>query len=388
MIEENKKAEKTLWVSHFAVDTYSGFVNPIMPFIAAHLGMSLAITTLIIGLSHLCSSMLQPIFGFISDNCRKRFFIFWGMLITSIFIPMIGIAPSIFVLAICLILGSVGNGFFHPQATSFINLFSKPETLTKNMSAFLAAGTIGFAAGPIISSLIHDCFSEKALIYTSLPGLLCAFAIIKFVPKISHIPITTPKIIFKKAIRDIFSSKPMKVLLCFSISKSLTTQSLCILLPFLWKSIGYSASHIGILLSLYLIAGALGTMTSPKLEKRFGTRKVINGSLLSILPLSVIFAITYQSIPLISYLTFIIIGFFSMLSVPINMILAHQVMPDYKSLTSGLIGGFSWGIVGIAMSLVGALAQQIGIINILITVAIFPAVFAYFTKYIPNKIGE
>ena len=74
-----------------------------------------------------------------------------------------------------------------------------------------------------------------------------------------------------------------------------------------------------------------------------------------------------------------------MLSVPINMVLAHQIMPEYKSLISGFIGGFSWGIVGLSMSLSGILAENFGIINVLIAVSILPTIFSVFVKYIPEK---
>ena len=74
-----------------------------------------------------------------------------------------------------------------------------------------------------------------------------------------------------------------------------------------------------------------------------------------------------------------------MLSVPINMVLAHQVMPQYKSLISGFIGGFSWGVVGLSMSLCGLLAENFGIVNVLIIVAILPALASSLVKYIPEK---
>ena len=44
-------------------------------------------------------------------------------------------------------------------------------------------------------------------------------------------------------------------------------------------------------------------------------------------------------------------------------------MPQYKSLISGFIGGFSWGIVAVAMTFCGFLAQKFGIMNVLIVVS-------------------
>lgn len=72
-MKNTKNAIIWLCLAHLLADVYSGFLNPIMPFIAAKLGFSMAIATIIISISHICSSMLQPIFGFFADNILKRF---------------------------------------------------------------------------------------------------------------------------------------------------------------------------------------------------------------------------------------------------------------------------------------------------------------------------
>ncbi len=385
MEKTNKKALKTLWVGHFAVDSYSGFVNPIMPFLAANLGITLAWSTFILSLSHLCSSFMQPVFGYLSDSWRKRFFMFFGLLLSSIFLPIIGIAHNIYTLTICLIIGSIGNGFFHPQATSFVNLYSSPKELTKNMSIFLALGTLGFSLGPIISSFFIQFFSPQSLAVTSILGIVIALLILVNVPKISDTKREGTKVHLGTAIRDIFSSVPMRVLMTFSVLKSLATQSTSILLPFLWKSMGYGAMKIGVLLFLFLIAGTVGTVASAKLEKIMGTKKVMVMAFCAIFPLTILFALTYKTLPMLSYVVYIAMGFFAMLSVPINMVLAHQVMPQYKSLTSGFIGGFSWGLVALTMTFCGLLAEKFGIINVLLAVSILPASFSVLINKVPER---
>ncbi|MCR4880654.1 MAG: MFS transporter [bacterium] len=385
MENTNKKAVKTLWAGHFTTDVYSGFVNPIMPFLAANLGISIAVSTFILSLAHACSSLMQPIFGFLSDSWRKRFFIFFGLLMSSLFYPMMGKAGSVYVLAICLIIGSIGNGFFHPQATSFINIYSAPKDLSRNMSIFLALGTLGFALGPIVSSGFAQYIGLDKLPFMSVFGIIVAVFILLNVPKISDKTEKVEHVKFFRAIKEIFTNRSMVVLIMFSALKSLATQSNSILMPFLWKMLGYNAFCIGLLLFGFLISGALGTYMSAKLEKLMGTKQVMVMAFCAILPLTVIFALTYKTIPLISICAFIAIGFFAMLSVPINMVLAHQVMPQYKSLISGFIGGFSWGVVAVAMTFCGILAQKFGIMNVLLFVSALPAFLTILVKYVPDR---
>ena len=68
MKTNNKIATNLLALGHFTLDTYSGFLNPIMPFIAAKLGFTMAVATVILSITQICSNMLQPLFGFFADN--------------------------------------------------------------------------------------------------------------------------------------------------------------------------------------------------------------------------------------------------------------------------------------------------------------------------------
>ena len=62
--ETNKKAIWTLSLGHMSIDSYSAFINPIMPFIATKLGIALTLATTLISISHICSSIIQPLFGY------------------------------------------------------------------------------------------------------------------------------------------------------------------------------------------------------------------------------------------------------------------------------------------------------------------------------------
>ena len=66
----NKNKRAILWLSagHFVNDVYTGILNPIMPFIAAKLGITMAMATVVISISNIFSSLLQPIFGVFSGS--------------------------------------------------------------------------------------------------------------------------------------------------------------------------------------------------------------------------------------------------------------------------------------------------------------------------------
>ena len=384
-IKNAKSAVLWLCLAHLACDVYGGFLNPIMPFIAAKLGFSMAVATVIISISHICSSMMQPVFGFFADNILKRFFIFWGVIFASVFIPLTPSAPNIPILLICMILGSLGGSFFHPQAMGFINYFSKTNC-SVNMGIFMSMGSLGFALGPLFAALITQVLGLEMLSYTSIFGVTLALTMFFCVPKLSKLEKKPVHKEFFKSFKEILGCKQMNYLMLIAMMKSLITNSSCILLPFLWKSMEYSPFYIGFALFLFVFAGAVGSFLSSRVEKILGSKPVIYFSMWATFPMMLLFGATYKEHPVFSLLIFFIIGFTTMLAQPIVVVWAQRTLPEYKSIVAGFINGFCWGIVALCMSVLGAVAQKFGIMNVLVLLSIVPAISSYFVKFL--KKGE
>lgn len=384
---ENKKAIRWLVGGHGLVDSYSAFINPIMPFIAAKIGISLAVATLAFSISHLFSSLMQPVFGFFADKWQKRFFIFWGVLMASTFTSMIGLVHNFWQLALCLIIGGIGTSFYHPQATSFILRYSGKNT-AENMSVFLAAGAIGNSVGPIISSSITQFLGLEKLIFASSWGIIFALLVFVCVPKINAVAFVKNKNSFLTTLTDIVKNKKVRVLIMISVLKSLVVASFSILLPFYWKDMGFNAFQIGLAVFLFLTFGALGSYVSTSFERRIGYKNVFYISLIVPFLLTLTFISLIKMMPVLSFILFIATGFVTMLSVSINMVMAQKTMPQYKSMISGFIGGFGWGIVGVSLPLIALIAEHIGIIKSLVIISFIPFALSYFVKFLPDSKDE
>ena len=383
-IQTTKKAIIWLCLAHLFADVYSGFLNPIMPFIASKLGFSMAVATVIISISHICSSMLQPIFGFFADNMLKRFFIFWGLILISLFIPLAPLAPNVPLLLVCMILGSLGGSFFHPQSLGFVNYFSK-ENCSSNMGIFISMGSLGFAFGPLLAALITQMHGLDLISYTSLFGLVLAGLMFVCVPKLSTTQPKPEHKDFVRSFKEILSNRQMNYLMLISMMKSLITNSSCILLPFLWKSMDYSPLYIGFALFLFVFAGAIGSFLSPKAERRYGSKAVVYFSMWATFPMMILFGLIYKSYPALSLAVFFIIGFTTMLAQPVTMVWAQRTLPEYKSIVAGFINGFCWGVVALCMSMLGAVAEKFGIMHVLIVLSILPVFAPYFVRYLEVK---
>src|SRR5574344_288194 len=383
MIYDKDEQKPQIWFcgAHFINDIYTGFLNPIMPFIAEQVKISMPVATIILSCSHIFSSLLQPYFGFFADKMRKRALIFWGLIATSIFISFAPSMKNIFLMVLFIILGSLGSSLFHPQSLGLISKFTKSD-ISKNMGIFIAMGTVGFSTGPLVSSFIAQYFGLEKMPILCILGIFWALLMFKFVPKFSDKPYKPVNINLFQAFKDILSNRKLNILNVIALLKSLITTSCSILLPFLWKSEGYSKFQIGLALFFFLLLGGIASLISPKLEKTIGTANVFYFSMITTFPLMILFMFTYKTMPILSVIIFAIMGFITMFATPITMSLAQNILPQYKSIIGGFINGFSWGIVAIAMSIIGFVAQATSIVPVLVIISAIPAICSITVKYL------
>ena len=386
MIYTKEERKPQIWFcgGHFINDIYTGFLNPIMPFIAEQVKISMPVATIILSCSHIFSSLLQPFFGFFADNMRKRGLIFWGLIFTSLFISFAPASKNIITMVILIMLGSLGSSLFHPQSLGLISKFSKSD-IVRNMGIFIACGTLGYSMGPLFSSGIAQYFGLDKMPYLSLLGICWAVLMFNMVPKFSNENTQKPNIDFVKALKDILSNRKLNILNIIAMLKSLMTTSCSILLPFLWKAQGYSKFQIGTALFSFIFLGGIASLLSPKFEHKIGTANVFYFSMITTLPLMILFMFTYKNMPLLSFIIFALMGFVTMFATPITMNLAQNVLPEYKSIIGGFINGFSWGIVAIAMSIIGYIAQATSIVPVLVIISAIPAICSYSVKYLFPK---
>lgn len=383
MIYNNNERKPQIWLSgaHFINDIYTGLLNPIMPFIAEQARISMPVATIILSCSHIFSSLLQPYFGFFADKMRKRALIFWGLLLTSTFISLVPTANSIQVMIGCIILGSTGSSLFHPQSLGFVSKFSTSDSV-KNMGIFIAMGTLGFSMGPLLSSATAQYFGLEKMPYLATLGIIWAILMFSCVPKFSNSNTPKSNIKLKQAFIDILSNKKLNILNIIAMLKSLITTSCSILLPFLWKAQGYTKFQIGTALFFFLFLGGIASLLSPKFEQKIGTKNVFYISMIATFPMMILFALTYKTIPQVSFVIFALMGFVTMFATPITMSMAQKVLPQYKSIIGGFINGFSWGIVAILMSVIGYIAQATSIIPVLVVISIIPVICSNLVKYL------
>ena len=370
ILKKEKRAILGLSLGHFSIDLYAALLVPLYPIITTKLGINLALISSIIALGHLVSSMMQPLFGFIADKLKHRTFMIWGLIFSSIFIPLAVKAPSVALFLACLLLGMIGNAFFHPQVSALVKDFNKNNPdLSRDMGIFLGLGTIGYAIGPYISTSVFNNFGENAFLYLSLLGIVTAIFIYFFVPKKPAKDLVENGNFFK-IIFEILKNKKCMYLTFISTVKSAVSISFGTYIPFLLKNNGFSLDMIGIIVTLFFISGGAATIFSSKIENKIGAHGVVFLSFITILPLVLGFLYSLNYSKTLACALFILTGFFILLSVGVILVQAQNAIPAHTGVVSGVMQGFSWGVGALFLAPLGIIGQNYGVDKILILMAI------------------
>lgn len=347
-----------LALGHFTVDVYSHFITPILPLLAAKIGISLPMVGLLVAISGLSSSFLQPIYGFFSDNLSRRFFVVWGLIIAAGFISLTGLANSYLTLAVCVVLGNIGVGLYHPQATSIVGNL-KTRTMSTNMGVFVGGGLIGGALSATVSATIVEFFGLNNTWIAVFPGIIVATVIYFLLPKIEpvvqRIKIRDVSAIIKK------NAKELAPLISLIVIRALVMLALMTYLPFEWiNGQGHSVITVGIVMSLASIFGGLFSFIGGNIANVIGERFLQVVSFVLSIPIMLSSLLLIQSNPLFSFMLFVL-GFAIMgATISLNIVEAQRLVSQYKGVMSGITGGFCWGIAGLLMYPIGYFISQYG----------------------------
>src|SRR5262245_27924130 len=101
----NKFTITILSIAHFLLDSYSSFVYQLLPLLALKLELTPAQAGLVPPTLMITSSLMQPLYGLISDRYLKRSMVVMGPLIAAVFLSSMGAATSLSMLMAMVIVG-------------------------------------------------------------------------------------------------------------------------------------------------------------------------------------------------------------------------------------------------------------------------------------------
>jgi FSR family fosmidomycin resistance protein-like MFS transporter len=362
-----------LFAGHFVSDIYAGFMLPLLPLLAKELGFSLGATGLLLTFSSFSSSVLQPLVGSWTDRARHINFAMIGVGLAALFISAIGWSSSFEMLVALILLGYLGVGMFHPQATTMTHELGRHN---KNliMGTFISIGTLGFATGPFLSSWLVTHGGLQATIWAVIPGLI-GMAMLWGVQKAlaPHPDHALPEASAES--HAPFSPSERRVLWLLSvigICRAVLLVGLPTFMPFIWTAENHTLLTIGTVSAISSFLGCPFGLIGGYLGDRIGEKAVIFGSFL---PTLVLLPWMLQETGLNAFVLFVLMIGFLEASLATSLVVGLRHITHRPNTVSAIVGGFSWGLAGLLMPAIGWMGDQVGLASTLMTLVI-PAVIA------------
>ncbi len=341
-------------LGHFLNDFHMAWLSPLLPLLVLRFNLTLALAGLLGTILNTSSALSQPLFGLAADRLSRSHLVALGPVLTVIAMSLTGVLPTYPALIVALLCAGIGTAIFHPQGAAAAG-FHSGDRRASGLAMFVAGGELAYALGPLyIAALVQ----WHGLSWTLLAGLPGIAAVVIFAALIWRWPTARPA--RAGTIRHaLVAQRRMLILLwIYVVVRSIISISFITFLPLLLRERGLSLVMGGTAIFMFGGIGAAGGFTGGILAEWLGRRAVLILSLLLSAPLMALYLLTPVGWGLI---LLPVAGILLYTSAPVTVMMAQEGLPQHASLASSIVMGLAWGIGGLMLTAVGAVADVIGL---------------------------
>jgi len=356
---------------HAMVDACQGAVPAILPFLISRRGYSYAEATSLLLVMTICSSLLQPLFGYLTDRRSISWLLPGGVLLGGLGIAAVGLVHSHVLTLAAVGLAGLGVGAYHPEGARNANYVAGSRRRATAMSFYGVGGNIGFAIGPVIVTALVLLFGLSGLVWFALPLTVGAIWLARELPRIDGLRLA--------AIAQAESWPggrgedrwiPFAGIASVAGFRSAVYFGLQAFVPiFLITEMGTSDAVGNAALTVLLFVGVFGTILGGSLADRIGNKPVLAVSLGVVGPLIALLLFVGEAgaFALVAMIGFFLFGTFS-----IAVVMGQEFLPNRIGVASGVTLGAAIGFGGLVAWLLGILADQTSLTTVMVVIAILP----------------
>jgi MFS transporter, FSR family, fosmidomycin resistance protein len=380
----NLKVLCVLSLGHLATDVFQSALPAILPFLKAKLLLSYAMSGALMMASNITSSVIQPLFGYLSDQKEKRFLLPMGCLCAGLGLSFIAVPDSYLEVMLLVIVSGLGIACFHPEGFKTASFFTGSRMAT-GMAVFTIGGNIGLALGPLAPTFIISHLGLNQLPLMLLFPTIFLFSLIFVWGSIGRSRWTVK--LKRKPLKDIHKGTYVSVGLIIAavIMRSWTHFGLMAYIPFYY--IDYEKGnplYAGTLVSVFLFGGAIGTLIGSPLADRFGYKRYF---IFSLALTTLLFPLIFITHGVMLFLSLAVVGMALISSFTVTIVMAQELLPNNLGVASGLMAGFAIGTGGIGVTLLGVIADHFGVPAALKSIMLLPVaglLISCFISYPPG----
>ncbi|MBI3968065.1 MAG: MFS transporter [Chloroflexi bacterium] len=378
----NRPGLALLSLGHFAVDVNQGVLPALLPVLFLDLNMNYASAAFVITVANLTSSIVQPIFGVVADKWRAAWLLPFGCFVACGSLAFASIAPSYPLLLLLVISMGLGNAIYHPESTRTANSFAGARRAT-GMALFIVGGNLGLAVGPVAIGVLVAYFGR--------PGGLGLLVLAVLVPLLflglprSYSSAESPATSRGRTVSvtpQRSSRLAMVLLVAVVVFRQWAQFGLVTFVPLYFVNfLGESSLLANSLLSALFFGSVVGTLLGGPIADRWGRKPTLSGSLFGAAALLLVFS---QTSGLAAMAAIFTAGVIMLMSSSVATVIGQELMPHRTGLAASLTVGFAAGIAGLGNAALGRVADEIGLVPVLLVVCLLPLPGALLSLILPD----
>ena len=362
----DRRALAVLGGGHLCVDLCQGAVPAMLPFLAAERGYSYAALGALVLFSTIGSSIVQPLFGLLSDRIATPWLLPGGLVLAGVGIALAGPAPTYALTAVAVAVSGLGVAAFHPEGAKFAG-FASAERKGRGMSLFSVGGNAGFALGPLLTTPLVLVFGLSGTLALVVFPLAAAVLVVRELGRLRGLEEVGAPASAATGEDDWGAFTRLGGLIALRSGVYFGLQAF---VPAYFVAELASTEAAGnAALTIMLAMGAVGTLVGGGLVDRWGARAVLIGTQLLLLPLLVVLPLVGAAAATV---VLGLVGCVAIASFSITIVLGQAYLPSRVGLASGITLGLAIGLGGVSATALGLIADAAGLHAVLWTIAALP----------------
>jgi FSR family fosmidomycin resistance protein-like MFS transporter len=378
----DRRAMAVLSSGHLFTDISQGSVPALLPFLISRDHLSYAAASALVLAATISSSVIQPLFGHMSDRRSLPWLMPLGPGLGGLGIALVGIAPSYGAIFACIVVSGIGVASFHPEGSRFANYVSGARRAS-GMSLFSVGGNIGFALGPVLVTPLILIFGLHGTLFVLIPTWAAAAVMVAELPRLRRFRTDVAGgRVTRSEQHEAWG--PFVVLGGVIALRSFVYFGLVTFIPLYYVHILHSSKALGnSALTAMLVGGAVGTLIGGPLADRFGRRAVLIGSMLTLPPLIVCFLLAG---PAAGIGVVAVTGSATIATFAVTIVMGQEYLPGRLGVAAGVTIGLSIGLGGLGAPLLGLLADAHGLRATFYVMAGLPLLALVLTWALPSRV--
>jgi FSR family fosmidomycin resistance protein-like MFS transporter len=376
----DRRAMATLSAGHLFTDVAQGSVPALLPFLIAQDHLSYAAASALVLAATISSSVIQPVFGHLSDRRSLPWLMPLGPALGGIGIALAGIAPTYGLTFAAIVLSGIGVAAFHPEGSRFANYVSGARRAS-GMSLFSVGGNIGFALGPVIVTPLMLVFGLSGTLFVLIPTLLMAVVLVVELPRLRGFrgDVVAGRV---QSAKQPERWRPFTILAGVIALRSFVYFGLVTFIPLYYVHVLHAGKAVGnAALSAMLVGGAIGTLIGGPLADRFGRRAVLISSMALLPPLVAGFLVSGAAVAAVFATA---AGAATIATFAVTIVMGQEFLPGRLGVSAGVTIGLSIGLGGVGAPLLGLLADADGLTSVFYVIAVLPLLALVLSLALPG----